>query len=252
MKNIWAIVATIMFAALIFVVGTWIGAYGPIWKAIWTAQPADWLGFLGNIIAGLMTLGAAGIALLAVKTQIASDREIAQQSHIQAMRAIKQRLKPLLEAIGVLWTILDETLAFVGTDEEKLSRTTWLQTTLYSLPPETIVSDIREIADHIARDRAQNFDLVLLRISLLYKNMTRYSEQVERADELTWRMHDIRMIRLQIALLQHAIKAFEPAWAATFGDHPEVLLDDTSYADVMRGIRQLWAEEETRRRLDRV
>lgn len=118
-----ALVALYTIAAL-GVILLWFGAYGPIWRAGWSAQPADWLGFAGNVVAGLMTLSAAAVAFLAVRMQVRSDQEIASRGHRQAMRATKIALCPLFECLDVLRTVFDETLAFVGTDDEQLSRTT--------------------------------------------------------------------------------------------------------------------------------
>ena len=233
---------------MIFVMIVWFGAYGHIWRAAWTAQPADWLGFFGNIIAGFMTLCAAGVAWLAVRMQIGSDREIASRGHLQAMRAIKFMLRPVLESLEVLWGIFDETLAFEGTEEEKLSRTTWLQSSLYATPPQTVLDDLKILSPNLEKDRALLFETVIFRLSNFYKTLTQYTEQKERSDELSWRMHDIRLMRLQISLVKHAVNGFEPAWTRIFGQHRQIPLDETSYADVMKSGYASWVAEEASRR----
>jgi hypothetical protein len=247
-KNNWAVAAVFTTICMIVVMSIWAGAYGPIWRAAWASQPADWLGFFGNVIGGFMTLCAAGTAWLAVRMQIRSDREIARLGHFQAMRAIKFRLVSLLENLDFLWKILDETLDFEGTDEEKLSRTTWLQSMLYTLPPETIVADLNNLTAGLDKDRVLFFEPVILRLSNLYKLMIKYSEQKERSDELTWRISDIRMLRLQIALLKDAIEKFEADWAQVFSQHKDIALDNSTYADVIRDAYKLWLKEEASRR----
>jgi hypothetical protein len=234
----------VMLAALLF----WFGAYGPIWRASWAAQPADWLGFAGSVIGGLMTFCAAGLAWMAVRMQIRSDHEIAARGHYQAMRAVKNMLRPLLECLDVLWTAFDETLAFQGTDEEKLSRTTWLKSFHYTMPPETIVTDLRKLSAELDKGTLIAFENVLLRISNTYKLAIKYSEQGGRADELNWRMQDIKMLRLQIALVQDSIEKFEPNWTKYLGQHEKVVLNHATYADVTRDGYQMWKEEEARRR----
>jgi hypothetical protein len=243
-----AITAILMTTIMIVVMSLWLGVHGPIWRAAWVAQPADWLGFFGGVVGGFMTLSAAGIAWLAVRMQIASDREIASRGHFQSMRAIKFTMRPLLEAFDILWGIFDETLSFNGTEEEKLSRTTWLQGMFFTTPPETIVDDLKKVSDGLDKDRALLFETVLLRLSNFYKLMIRYSEQKERSDELKWRMSDIQLMRLQIALLKDAVEKFEPAWTKAFTQHRKIPLDDSTYADVMTTTYKLWVAEEAHRR----
>ena len=250
MTNRTPTVVALSALAAIAVMLVWFGAYGPIWKAAWSAQPSDWLGFAGNVLAGAMTLCAAGVAWLAVRMQVRNDQDVASRGHQLGMSAIKQSLRPLLECLDVLRTVFDETLSFVGTEEEKLSRTTWLQSFHYTLPPPTITNDIRENAASIDRDRVAALENVLLRIANFYRLTTKYSEQTERADELNWRMHDIQLMRLQIALLQDAVEKFEPSWVEYFGEHSKIELDDTDYADALRGQNALWKEEEVRRRAE--
>ena len=242
-----ALVALYTVAAL-GVALLWFGAYGPIWRASWSAQPADWLGFAGNLLAGLMTLSAAGVAYLAVRMQVRSDQEIASRGHHQAMRAIKNLLRPLFECLDVLRTVFDETLAFVGTDEEQLTRTTWLRGYHYTLPPETIIAQLRAMTGEIDTDKAAFFEDVLFRLGNFYRLTIKYSEQTDRTDELKWRLHDIRMMRLHIELLKEAVKKFEPAWVKYFGNHVDIGLDNSSYADVLRSMHDLWKEEEAHRR----
>lgn len=245
-------VVVLCAAAVIAVMLLWFGAYGPIWRAAWSAQPSDWLGFAGNVLAGAMTLCAAGVAWLAVRMQVKSDQDVASRSHQQGMKAIKQSLRPFLECLDVLRTVFDETLKFAGTDEEKLSRTTWLQSYHYTLPPPTIVDDIRGNEVSIDRDRVAALENVLLRINNFYRLTTKYSEQTDRADELRWRIDDIRLMRLQIALLQDAVEKFEPGWVKYFGKHSKIKLDHSTYADVLKSTHALWKEEEARRRAEEI
>jgi len=55
----WPGIATASFIALTLAIIAWTGIVGPLWNAWWEAKPADWLGFAGNIAAGLMTICAA-------------------------------------------------------------------------------------------------------------------------------------------------------------------------------------------------
>lgn len=243
----------VIFICTVLILGALLlcfGAYGPIWRAAWTAQPADWLGFAGSVLGGLMTFCAAGLAWMAVRMQIRSDQEIAAREHFQAMRAIKDILRPFLECLDVLWTVFDDTLAFQGTEEEQLSRTTWLQSFHYTMPPETIVSDLHKLTADLDKGKVPAFENVLLRISNIYKLTIKYSEQTERAGELKWRLNDIRMLRLQIALIQDSIEKFEPGWIKYLGQHKKVPLNHATYADVAREGYTMWKEEEARRRMD--
>jgi hypothetical protein len=243
------ICATIVIVAML---GLSLGVYGPVWKAAWVAQPADWLGFLGNVVAGFLTLSAAGVAWLAVRMQIANDRELASRGHLQAMRAIKFSLRPLLEVLAIVWTILDETLNFKGTDEEKESRTTWLKGTFYGLPPQTVVDDLKTVARGLDPEAALLFETALLRLALFYKLTIQYSEQAERSGELKWRMHDLGLMRLQLGLLKDSLEKFEPAWAKLLGEHKKLPLDNSTYANSMQESHKFWLEEEARRRSEQV
>ncbi len=100
----------------------------------------------------------------------------------------------------------------------------------------------------INTDKVALFEDVLLRLGNFYRLTIKYSEQTDRADELRWRLHDIGMMRLQIELLKDAVKKFEPAWVRYFGDHVDIGLDNSSYADVLRSTHDLWKQEEARRR----
>jgi hypothetical protein len=96
------------------------------------------------------------------------------------------------------------------------------------------------------------FESVLLRISNFYRIAIKYSEQSERASELKWKLHDIRLLRLQIALIQDAVEKLEPAWVKYLGQHKKVPLSHSTYADVAREGYKLWKEEEERRRTDSI
>lgn len=248
MNGNWTKVASFLAAIMIVIMSVWLGVYGPIWHAAWTAQPADWLGFFGSVIGGFMTLCAAGIAWLAVRMQIRNDREIAARGHFAAMRAIKFTLRPVLESLDVVWGIFDETAQFKGTEEEKLDRTTWLQSMLYATPPPSVLDDLKKLSPRLDADSAILFENVILRLSNFYRLMTRYAEQTERSGELNWRMNDIKIMRLQIGLLKDAVEKFEPAWAKVFQQHKKMPLDNSTYADVMRSSYKLWLDEEATRR----
>jgi hypothetical protein len=198
-----------------------------------------------------MTICAALVAWFAVRQQIASDVRIANRGQDQAMRAIESELRPLLEGLDVLWTTLDETEDFNGTREEKMSRTTWLQSTIFKLPPTTIIHDLEQLAPHLSKDKEREFEKPLLYLKVFYRQVTSYSERPpERADELNWRLHDLRLMRIQLTHLKNAIAAFEPAWASGFTEHRPVAIDASTYADILRSDRAMWLEEEARRRAE--
>ena len=167
------------------------------------------------------------------------------------MRAIESQLRPLLDALDVVWTTLDETADFQGIDEEKLSRTTWLQSTLWKLPPPTIVADLEKCAPHLSKDKEREFERPILYLKVFYRLIETYSERgPERADELKWRLHDLALMRIQLTHLRNAATAFEPRWAAGFTIHKPIPIDDTSYADMLRTDRAIWLKEEERRRAE--
>jgi hypothetical protein len=72
----------------------WLGVYLPAIAVVAKAKiHQDWLGFIGNVLAGLMTLVAAGIAFWAVQNQIRNERHMEQErrdlaaereAHVQA------------------------------------------------------------------------------------------------------------------------------------------------------------------------
>jgi hypothetical protein len=196
-----------------------------------------------------MTLLAATVAWFAVKRQIASAEEIANRGQEQAMRAIENELKPLLDVLDVFWLTLDETEDFQGSTEEKLSRTTWLQSTIFKLPPPTIIEDLEKIAPHLSKDKERELEKPPLYLKVFYRLVTAYSERAtERSDELKWRLHELRLMRIQLAHVKNAVVAFEPDWATSFTAHKVVAVDATTYADMLRSDRAMWLEEEAHRR----
>ena len=70
----YAAMAAAVGLVLIFSLIAWLGIAGPIWRASWTATPAEWLGFAGNLVGGLMTILAATVAWFAVQAQIREQR----------------------------------------------------------------------------------------------------------------------------------------------------------------------------------
>jgi hypothetical protein len=220
------------------------------------AQWPKWIGcamathenLAGGLLGAAGTIFAAYIAWSAVQAQIMAERELVQEPHIRIMRAVKNILKPLIECFDVFISILDETRSFQGSDEEKMSRTTWLQSCLPGFPPETIIDELEKLLPSVPHDRAKALEGLIARARNLYVSLNRFREQPERADELKWRLSDVRMIRLQVELFRDAVRSFEPAWVKYFGEHPVVPLDPTTFAQLWQEMRRDWLTEEECRR----
>jgi membrane associated rhomboid family serine protease len=82
--------------------------------------------FSGPIIGAAGAVFAAGLAWEAVQRQIAATYDVAGMPARQVTTAIKEEITPLIKALNVLWTILDDFIVFEGTKNERLSRSTWI------------------------------------------------------------------------------------------------------------------------------
>jgi|CXWL01.1.fsa_nt_gi hypothetical protein len=206
--------------------------------------------FSGPIIGAAGAVFAAWLAWEAVQRQIAATYDVAGMPARQVSTAIKEEIAPLIKALNVLWTILDDFIVFEGTNIERLSRSTWMSSTvMYSLPPDTIIDDLDAMGRLLPPDRRRRFDDVLLRLRILYKLMTRVSEtRAERAGELDWRKHEFDILRIQFTQLKRSLEKYDEGLTQFFTNHVAIPLDESGWDDMLLSGYNLWKEEEVRRK----
>lgn len=122
----------------------------PIWEAMKEGKPDDWLGFLGNLIAGLFTLLAAVIAWFAVKNQVSLAQSDAAQQRLTAYADALERVRVAWEAM-----IRAPVASLSRAEEEKNFRSATASDLLFSAALDPIMGldgrRITEMLDQMVR-----------------------------------------------------------------------------------------------------
>lgn len=224
--------ATICTMAMILVMALWLGAYGPIWQAAWKAQPSDWLGFLGNIVAGLMTLIAAGIAWLAVQRQIESGREIASLRETDAWLSLKDDLNHDTLGINLFWKSVDRALLEQANIKVRKWRYTNVIEYLNYIPDKSQIENYQSAATDFIATRRRRISTIAMILTELERHGQAYARGPDaNHDEDKWRRRRLESIRRYLTLLARQIDKLDTSLGSIVVDRIKAELDDTSVAE---------------------
>lgn len=198
-----------------------------------------------NLAGGL--LGASGALFAAWLAWTAVSREIKSQTWYEdeSFQTVVDEITPLVDLLdkgaGAIALALDNKC------RHQDSRVTAIRTMLaWSLPSDDYFKKLDGLAEELAPAARNRFQKLIERLRLYVDQLTEFRQERQRADEEKWRIHDLRLANIQLALVKRALDRFAPNLGQKLRT-PKVSLGDDTWADQLDQQLSAWLAEEQRR-----
>jgi hypothetical protein len=206
----------------------------------------------GGLVASGGAIFAAWLAWSAVREARITRSELERRSERQAFEAIQRELAPLLDLLNVAWRIIEETLDYRGSDEEQMARVTTVRTDVaWTLPPVSLVDEIEATATDLSPAHRRQLARVAFNIRLLYRLVEDLKQDRNRVDELRWRLHEFKLLTIQLSHLRASVAIFDDESTRRFADRRPVVLNQENWAKQLEDLHAAWLEQERRVNLHR-
>lgn len=212
MKDETRLLSVLVAIYLLTIFAALLGIYAPILvQLVKNGVNQEWLGFAGNIIAGLMTIGAAVAAWIAIQKQIASAERIAARSQQDAFEAVSADLRDYCEWVNEIWRAVDYGLARNLEARMQIDRITVAMVaagTISSSP----VDQLEPLVSQLSAVQRRSMKAILITIGFIERELRALSSG--KRDEKA--IYHARIARVNFSHLEKYLQSFNPDLARIF------------------------------------
>ena len=178
---------------------------------------ADWLGFLGSVLAGAMTLIGAVIAWFAVQRTIVAQRQLATEERDDLLVAINEELADIFHMINTVWRSVERALTPDPNEKIRNRRFGNAKETFRMIPPLPRIDRIWQSSEGLQPTVRQRLGSVLQCMRFLAHSASRIFEGAdENMDRADWERQNFEYFCQNASYLLEALQAFDKSLANIF------------------------------------
>jgi flagellar biosynthesis regulator FlaF len=113
------------------------------------------------------------------------------------------------------------------------------------------MDEIEAAATDLGPAHRRQLARVAFNVRLLYRLVEDLKQDRNRHDELRWRLHEFKLLTIQLSHLRASVAIFDAEATRRFADRRPVVLNQENWAKQLEDIHSAWLEKERRANLHR-